>query len=120
MTWSSWKNSTTTSIPGHEQAIVNPDWLDSLQDSDTEADRSGLGALFGIDEEGEEEAPSTATSDLDDLLADDEIENLFNELIAEDSNDGAPLTDDDEAPGCHRVPGRTGIHCHGSRRHRRG
>ena len=85
------------SIPGHEQAIVNPDWLDSLQDSDTEADRSGLGALFGIDEEGEEEAPSTATSDLDDLLADDEIENLFNELIAEDSNDGAPVTDDDEA-----------------------
>ena len=85
------------SIPRDEQAIVNPDWLDSLQDSDSEADRSGLGALLGIDEESAQEAPSSATSDLDDLLADDDIESLFNELIAEDSDDGAPVTEHDEA-----------------------
>jgi len=88
------------SIPRHEVAIVNPDWLDSLRDSEAEAESGGLGALFGIDEENDQEyaaeAPSSATADLDDLLADDEIESLFKELIAEDSEDNAPLAADDD------------------------
>lgn len=89
------------SIPRHEQAIVNPDWLDTLRDSDAVRDGGGLGTLFGIDEATDEatndEAPSTATADLDDLLADDEIESLFNELIAEESDTGVPLVEDDDA-----------------------
>ena len=88
------------SIPRHEAAIVNPDWLDSLRDDEAEADSGGLGALFGIDEGNEEEyeaaAPASATADLDDLLADDEIEGLFNELIAEEDGGGAPVAEDDD------------------------
>lgn len=86
------------SMPRHEQAIVNPDWLDSLRDSEAEADSS---PLVGSDEEDEEapevNAPATATADLEDLLADDEIENLFQELIAEDSAGGAPAEEHDDA-----------------------
>ena len=68
-------------------------------DGEAEAESGGLGALFGSDGENDEEheagAPSTAG--LDDLLADDEIESLFSELIAEDSEEGAPATADDDA-----------------------
>ncbi|MDE2819776.1 MAG: tetratricopeptide repeat protein [Chloroflexota bacterium] len=92
------------SIPRHEAAIVNPDWLDSLRDSEAEAESGGLGPLFGSDDENDDEneneneagAPPTATEGLDDLLADDEIESLFNELIAEDGEDSAPATAGDD------------------------
>ncbi|MCY4070097.1 MAG: tetratricopeptide repeat protein [Chloroflexi bacterium] len=84
------------SIPRHEVAIVNPDWLDSLRDGEGEAES----ALVGIDEENKEgdeaQAPASATAGLDDLLADDEIESLFSELIAEDGEVGAPLAGDDD------------------------
>ena len=86
------------SIPRHEGAIVNPDWLESLRDSEADAESS---PQYGSDAESEEAheaaAPSTATAGLADLLADDEIENLFNELIAEDSDDSAPVTAGDDA-----------------------
>lgn len=81
------------SIPRGEQAIVNPGWLDGLRDGEAEAD-SGDNV-----EEDAIEAPSTATAGLDDLLADDEIESLFNELIAEDNGDSdvsAPSAADDD------------------------
>ncbi len=90
------------SMPRHEQAIVNPAWLDSLRDSEAEADSSPLvGSGEESDEKAEEasevNAPATATADLEDLLADDEIENLFQELIAEDSAGGAPVAGHDDA-----------------------
>ena len=94
------------SMPRHEQAIVNPDWLDSLRDSEAEADSSPLvGSEEDSDEDSDEEsaeasevnAPATATADLEDLLADDEIENLFQELIAGDSAGGAPAAERDDA-----------------------
>lgn len=88
------------SIPQREAMIVNPDWLDSLRDSDAEAE-SGTGALLEVTQQdaaaNEAGAPPTATAGLDDLLADDEIESLFNELIAEDSGDSAPAAADDDA-----------------------
>ena len=87
-----------SSIPRHEQAIVHPDWLDSLRDSEAGADS---GAIFGAEEGYAEEyaaaAPPSATGGLDDLLADDEIENLFQELIAEENDASAPLTQADDA-----------------------
>ncbi len=81
------------SIPRHEQAIVNPDWLNGLRDGEAEADSED------IVEEHEAGAPSTATAGIDDLLADDEIESLFSELISEDSEhseEGAPAPADDD------------------------
>ncbi|MCY4020534.1 MAG: tetratricopeptide repeat protein [Chloroflexi bacterium] len=85
------------SIPRGEGAIADPGWLDSLRDGEAEADR---GALSGVDAENEAayeaEAPSSATAGLDDLLADDEIESLFKELIGEDSEGSAPAAADDD------------------------
>ncbi len=81
------------SIPRHEQAIVNPDWLNGLRDGGAEADSGD------IVEEHEAGAPSSATAGIDDLLADDEIESLFSELISEDSEhseEGAPAPADDD------------------------
>ena len=73
------------SISQREQAIVNPEWLDSLSESrdvDAEADESGgLGALFGINEGETDAADTDVTADLDDLLTDDQIEALFSELV---------------------------------------
>ncbi len=88
-------------IPRHEEAYVDPEWLDSLGEGegDDNAAASGrnLGALFGVDEDDGEEAPATATSDLDDLLAEDEIESLFNELILGGTGGDSPAAQEDDA-----------------------
>lgn len=69
-----------------EREIVNPEWLNTLGEARGEnaeiADQSGgLGALLGID--GSEAAPAEedVTADLDDLLSDEQIEQLFSDLV---------------------------------------
>ena len=70
-----------------EREIVNPDWLDTLgagrdEDGETSEDAAGgLGALFGIAEGAADAEPGVATADLDDLLSDEQIEQLFSELV---------------------------------------
>lgn len=83
------------SIPRQEAAIVDPEWLESLRDDEAEAE--GVGALFGSDGEGEAAARASATADLDGLLADDDIESLFSELIADEIAEDAPSVADDDA-----------------------
>lgn len=66
------------SISQREQAIINPEWLNTLGGGADRADAGesgGLGALFGITEDGG--APAAATADLDGLLKDDRGETLF-------------------------------------------
>ena len=71
------------SIPQMEQAIVNPAWLDNLSEGDdVEAGSGGLEALLRIDDDQAAQRPPTATADLDDLLSDQEIDDLFYELIS--------------------------------------
>ncbi|MCY3831776.1 MAG: tetratricopeptide repeat protein [Chloroflexi bacterium] len=70
-----------------ERDLVNPEWLDTLdagpaEDGETSADGAGgLGALFGIAAEDAEATPRAVTADLDDLLSDEQIEQLFSELV---------------------------------------
>ncbi len=64
-----------SSLPPSEADIVDPGWL-----SERGGEDSGLGALFGIGEAAPGEEQFTA--DLDDLLADDEIETLQSQLAA--------------------------------------
>lgn len=80
-----------------DSEIVNPEWLDSLGESDSEAaataeESGGLGALLGIG--GSEQAPDDqdVTADLDDLLSDEQIEQLFSELVI-----GEPVAEVSEA-----------------------
>ena len=74
-----------SAIAPREREIVNPEWLDSLGESRDEAAGSdeaggGLGALLGIDES--EQAPVEAVTDgLADLLSDEQVEELFSELV---------------------------------------
>ncbi len=81
-----------------DSEIVNPEWLDSLGESESgdlaTADESGgLGALLGID--GSAQAPDDidVTADLEDLLSDEQIEQLFSELVI-----GEPVAEVSEAP----------------------
>lgn len=85
-----------------QETIVDLDWLNSLAeavedqefDSDGGIDASGLEALFGMDEATA--APPTATADLQGLLADSELESLFNELVADSPDDvSEPKAGDD-------------------------
>lgn len=69
-----------------EREIVNPEWLDTLgeargENAVTTEQSGGLGALLGID--GSEPAPADedVTADLDGLLSDEQIEQLFSELV---------------------------------------
>ncbi|MCY3979661.1 MAG: tetratricopeptide repeat protein, partial [Chloroflexi bacterium] len=80
-----------------EREIVNPEWLDNLgetdsDDAETAEESGGLGALLGID--GSEQAPDDkdVTADLDDLLSDEQIEQLFSELVI-----GEPVAEVSEA-----------------------
>ena len=80
-----------------EREIVNPEWLDNLgetdsDDAETAEESGGLGALLGID--GSEPAPADkdVTADLDDLLSDEQIEQLFSELVI-----GEPVAEVSEA-----------------------
>lgn len=81
-----------------DSEIVNPEWLDSLGETDNAAaatadESGGLGALLGIG--GSEQAPDDkdVTADLDDLLSDEQIEQLFSELVI-----GEPVAEVSEAP----------------------
>lgn len=81
-----------------DSEIVNPEWLDSLGETDNDAaatadEGGGLGALLGIG--GSEQAPDDqdVTADLDDLLSDEQIEQLFSELVI-----GEPVAEVSEAP----------------------
>ena len=81
-----------------DSEIVNPEWLDSLGESESgdpaTADESGgLGTLLGID--GSAQAPHDldVTADLEDLLSDEQIEQLFSELVI-----GEPVAEVSEAP----------------------
>ncbi|MYD11917.1 MAG: tetratricopeptide repeat protein [Chloroflexi bacterium] len=58
-----------------EQDIVDPKWLVAADE-----DTGSLDALFGIDGEAEP-AETSVTADLDDLLSDAQIEQLFTELV---------------------------------------
>lgn len=69
-------------ITPREHSIVDPNWLDNLGDGgEEEAGASGLGALLGMNEDEAGAAERTITADLDDLLSDEQIENLFSELV---------------------------------------
>lgn len=78
------------SLPSQAPATVNPEWLDALG--------QGAAAAKSSDQQNHaDDAAPTATSapaDRDDVLADDEIETLFQELIADDS-----ASDEDAAAG---------------------
>ena len=72
----------TSGITPREQAIVDPNWLDTLGDDGGEqAGAGGLGTLLGMNENEAESAEETITADLDDLLSDEQIESLFSELV---------------------------------------
>ena len=58
-----------------EQDIVDPKWLEAADE-----DTGSLDALFGIDGEAEP-AETSVTADLDDLLSDEQIDQLFSELV---------------------------------------
>ena len=58
-----------------EPDMVDPQWLDAADE-----DTGSLDALFGIDGETET-AAERVTDDLDDLLSDDQIDQLFSELV---------------------------------------
>ena len=83
-----------------EREIVNPEWLDNLgetgsDDAASAEESGGLGALLGIG--GSEQAPDDedVTADLDDLLSEEQIEQLFSELVI-----GEPVAEVSEAlPG---------------------
>ena len=83
-----------SSISSREQAIVDPQWLNEQAGTD-----SGLGALFGI-EDLEAAENELVTTDLDDLLSDEQIETLFSELVIGEAvaevSDAAP--EDDAEP----------------------
>ncbi len=78
-----------------EREIVNPEWLDNLGEAGADADESGggLGALLGIDEGEPAPAEQDVTADLDDLLSDEQLEDLFSELVI-----GEPVASVSEAP----------------------
>lgn len=77
-----------------ENEIVNPEWLDNLGEARDDADESGgLGALLGIDEGEPAPAEQDVTADLDDLLSDEQLEDLFSELVI-----GEPVASVSEAP----------------------
>lgn len=87
-----------------DSEIVNPEWLDSLGETDNAAaatahESGGLGALLGIG--GSEQAPDDkdVTADLDDLLSDEQIEQLFSELVIGEpvAEVSEALADEDEA-----------------------
>lgn len=58
-----------------EQDIVDPKWLEAADE-----DTGSLDALFGIDGEAEP-TETSVTADLDDLLSDEQIDQLFSELV---------------------------------------
>lgn len=58
-----------------EQDMVDREWLEAADE-----DTGSLDALFGIDSEGEP-APASVTADLDDLLSDEQIDQLFSEMV---------------------------------------
>ncbi len=66
-------------IASNERAMVDPEWFNERGGED-----SVLGALLGIDE-GEAAGDERATSDLDDLLSDEQIDALFSELVTGES-----------------------------------
>ena len=73
-------------VSQRESEIVNPEWLDTLGDArdesaDVNASGGGLGALLGIDESEPASEENAVTDGLDDLLSDEQIEELFSELV---------------------------------------
>ena len=69
-----------------ENEIVNPEWLDDLDetradDAEAEAASGGLGALLGIGDSEPAPAQDDVTAGLADLLADNQIEELFSDLV---------------------------------------
>ncbi|MDE2855168.1 MAG: tetratricopeptide repeat protein [Chloroflexota bacterium] len=88
-----------------EREIVNPEWLDGLGEGRAdEADAEGaggLGALFGIAGGEPEPSAEDVTADLDDLLSDEQIEQLFSELVIGEPvaavSEARPGADDDAA-----------------------
>ena len=65
----------SSGLASPEQDIVDPKWLEAADE-----DTGSLDALFGIDGEAEP-AETSATADLDDLLSDEQIDQLFSELV---------------------------------------
>ncbi len=57
------------------QDIVDPEWLDGVDE-----DTGSLDAILGLDNETEA-APESVTGDLEDLLSDEQIDQLFSELV---------------------------------------
>lgn len=84
-----------STISSREHAIVDREWLNERAGQD-----SGLGALFGMDE-NDSSADDAVTSDLDDLLSDEQIEALFDELVTGEAvaevSEAQPDAHDDEA-----------------------
>ena len=75
-----------SAMPQRENALVNRDWLDALGESrseanDADAGGGGLGALLGIDENNPAPRNEAITENIDDLLSDEQIEDLFSELV---------------------------------------
>ena len=85
------------SLSGDEQAIVNADWLENLDDAQESDQARELDALFGADEAERAHAPPSATADLDELLSNEEVDALFDELIGADSSRAQSQTGDDGA-----------------------
>ena len=85
-------------VEQREDEIVNPEWLDTLGESRSEAAEAddaggGLGALLGIDDQEQAPGEAAVTEGLDDLLSDEQIEALFSELVI-----GEPVAAVSEAP----------------------
>lgn len=83
-----------SALSQQELTIVNPDWLNSLGAIDTAKDEGSAGGLeapFSL-----EASAVPPTADSEDPLSDDEIEDLFGELVADESAADSDVAEDEE------------------------
>ena len=81
-------------LPAAEQTILNAEWLENS--GDAEADEAAeIAELFQSDGDEPGGSPARATADLQDLLAADEIDALFQELISDDESRAETAARDD-------------------------
>jgi len=80
-----------SALSQQELVIVNPDWLNSLGAIDTAKGADGLEAPSGL-----EESAAPPAADPEDPLSDDEIEDLFSELVAGESAADSDAAEDEE------------------------